>query len=58
MKVKIVNCNNKHSWYNDKIGQVFDVVPWYYGSRKLLGFYKLVDNENYMIRPLDGEEVK
>jgi len=24
-KIKVINCNNKESWYNDKVGQVFEV---------------------------------
>jgi hypothetical protein len=56
MKVKILKCSFKQSWYQYKIGEILDVVNSVYDSKK---YYQLKGHKvGYLILKSDTEKIK
>ena len=54
MKVKIIGCASKQSWYRDKIGEVFDVVN-HIGNNQ---YYELCSDNIYLMHKNECQIIK
>jgi len=46
MKVKVVKCDSKLSWYYDRVGEIFDVIP----NIECFHYYRVRNYEKYLTK--------